>query len=138
MSRCAALLALAFAAGCADGTGPDGGLVGTWTLTAVNNTALPTPAGGSVFGVPVWVHAGSLVLRADQTYTIARTLSVGSTGAKRENDATGTYTVNGNEVTLTQSTGVVDRGTIDGNSLTVREDQTSYHYVKRRGPRIGM
>jgi hypothetical protein len=120
-------LAVLFAVACGGGTdpaGPDGPVVGTYTLRTVNGLVLPAVV-GTEQGVTVSITAGALTLRADRTFsatTTARGVGVGTDNTVTAAGA-GTYTVSGNAVTLVDaSSNARLTGSYANGSVTIAQD----------------
>ena len=115
-----ALLALlVFGAACGDeGTGPDDGINGTYTLRSIDLTALPFTIQNNS-RQRVEVTGGEIVLRRDGTFTDELHYSVTPTGgaAAPESDVlNGTFTRALEILTFTPA------GEPDGYSVTILED----------------
>jgi hypothetical protein len=115
----ALLAVLVFGAACGDeGTEPDDGIHGTYTLRSIDLTALPfTIQNNSQQRVDV--TGGEIVLRSDGTFTDEIRYSVTPTGgaAALENDVlTGTFTRALEILTFTPT------GEPDGYPVTILED----------------
>ena len=85
MSRHLAVLALTLAlpfAACADNTGPEDTLEGTYTLEAINGSALPWLA-VEIDADKVEVASGAITLLTDGTFTDRMTFSITEGGVTR-------------------------------------------------------
>lgn len=102
-----AALAVLAAVGCSDSTGPSGqSAVGTYTLVAIDGDPLPYEFFGSE------IRSGSLVLRADKTFTATTTDDVST------ESESGTYAHSGSTITFTTSEGSVN-GTYNGTTIEI-------------------
>jgi hypothetical protein len=135
MRRTTTLLAAAAMAiittGCTDSTGPDIlARVGRYRLVSVNGEPLPLTLVGDVT-FRVTLTDGGLRLNANSTFTQDVTLDVASTGlpaAPKRLVCGGTYRRSGNAFTMTGNetedcSGMTATGVLDGNTLTVSDDQ---------------
>jgi hypothetical protein len=120
------IVALLFLLTACGGTDPDSEAVGDWDLTSVNGDALPASLELAV------IHSGTLSLRSDLTFVRTQVLSLHGAGKPTfTTELTGTYTVDGNTVTLTATPSLVDEGTINGRSLTVESAGRTYRHERR-------
>jgi hypothetical protein len=118
------------ATACTDSNAPDRTGLGSYALVSVNGAPLPL----TVIDQPtlkISVQDGALVLAANKSYT--QTLGVlivtdGVAAPIEHLSCTGSYARSGNTFTLTSMesdacSGVTATGTLDGNTLTVTDDQ---------------
>lgn len=131
-ARSLAVLALVFsAAACGDDDGPTGApanITGTYPLRSVNGDDVPT----TILEVPGYkfeILSGSLVLNSNNTFTEQATFRETENGTVTETPLTcsGTYTRNGNGITLNETAAGDDcggtfTGTISGTTVTVSYD----------------
>lgn len=124
---------LLLACGGSDSTGPDGSIVGSYTLQTVNGNNLPWRF--LVFGND-WaeITGGSGNINNGGTYSLTfnyRVMESGQTTTFSETSI-GTYVQNGNAVTFTdQSDGSSASGTVTGSQISVT-DEDGFVYVFRR------
>ena len=127
---CSALVLL----GCgSDSTGPGANIVGTWDLQTVNGSPLPylvdfnqtTNTRTEVVSDQYVVHQGGTY---DETFTTRTT--VGTQVTDDPVADAGTWTVNGNSVTLTASDGSPLNGTVNGNHITANIGGFTLVYLK--------
>jgi len=122
LTLCVVLLAI----GCGDSTSPTVSAAGTWTLKSVNGFPVPfvAPQGNGDY-----IELTSDVITATSTgtftqMTVIKTSTNGQVTTQSIPD-NGTYTVSGNTVSFTFTSGSPPgAGTIDGNTLTVTTDIT--------------
>jgi len=93
---------------CGGGGGGEAKLTGTYALTAIKSGGVDVPA--EEFGVTEF----TITFEEDAKFT--------SLGDGEE--ITGTYTIAGNKVTMTPAEGDVLEATIDGDVITVSEDES--------------
>lgn len=110
-----ALVGLLLTAGCSDSTGPEGSPVGTYQLVEINGSPLPY----DLFGTEIL--SATLSLRDDGTYAI-RTVSREEdilTGEVYDYDEleTGTFSLSGSVLTVTESGGFSSEATYDGDVI---------------------
>lgn len=121
---------------CRDSTGPTP-VDGEYTLVAINTQALPVTIFGSNAG-RIDVTGATLILRADLSYTETINYRVIPAAAAPYDDVgiqNGSYAVAGRAVRLTVLTddgrqGFSYTGTVEGNTLTYRDEGDSYTYRK--------
>jgi hypothetical protein len=114
----AGALAVTLATACSDSTAPTGDdLVGTWEATA----ATFTPVDGTAFDLLADGSGFTLVIRADNTYTV--TFTAPDSEPEVEN---GTYTISGGVLTVTPTDEPTEVESFDvslnGNTLTMTDD----------------
>ena len=125
----AAVLPLTFAA-CNDSTGP-GRISGNYTLQSVGGDPLPATSGTNQ-----QITDGTLQLNANGTFSASITSRFVSSGATNRLDFGGTYTQNGNSLTLTfpdtDGFGTASvPATWDGNrQVTIVDNVGAWVYVK--------
>ena len=113
------------ACGSDDSTGPATSLAGTWALTRAAGAAPPATVYSDA-SVTLIILSGSLVLNANETWTgalVARTVT--AAGSSDETfPASGTWSRNGNTVTLTDTSDPQNPlvATVSGNTLTASLD----------------
>lgn len=124
--------------GCDSPTDPQTRVAGTYTMTQVNGQAPPV----TVLQVPegrIEVTGGSMVLRADGSYTETVQVRVTPTGGSPQSDQqveNGTYAVTATSITFTvpPSAGQAAfsySGTISGDIITYTEQGVSVTYRKQ-------
>ena len=128
------LIPLAIAAvllvGCKDAFTPSG-VSGTYNLRTVNGEALPYSE--TEFGTTFTYTAGSIVLRADGTYTMSASVSWsdGEDSGTMTLTTSGTFTLTEpNTITMTDSDGDSSAATLDGGRITVTGDGYTYVFEK--------
>jgi hypothetical protein len=128
------LATAAIACGGDDSTGPSTSIAGTYTLRTVNGGNLPYTL-IQIGQDKLEIIAGAISLNADNTFSDRITIRTTEGGIPDEEEfiAVGTYTVNGNTVTLTES-GSGDRYSLahSGNTLTQIEDEFDVTFVYRK------
>ena len=123
----AALLVLA---ACSDSTGPNARL-GTYSLVSINGQDLPVVV-GTISGTTVEIISGEVTLNSNGTFT-DRTDYRFTSNAGVDTDfeiATGTYSVNGNNVTFLTSDGDSYSMAISGQTLTQVEPGLTLIYER--------
>jgi len=138
--RLVLVLVSALAAACS-GDGPTGSseerVAGTYTMTQVNGQNLPMTVFQSSAG-RVEVTSGTLVLRADRSYTETVQIRIIPVGESARNDQAienGTYTMSGTSITFTVppsggEPGYSYSGSVNGNVLTYSSEGVSATYRK--------
>lgn len=121
-----AALVLALPACGDNGTEAEASFAGTYTLQTIDGHALPFTGEEEV------VTSGSLILRADKTWTVTFTAHDASGDASFTDG--GTYTISGNSITLLSSEDNDNpvSGTFSGSTLTITDsvDATVYIFKK--------
>lgn len=126
----AAAMAL-IAAGCSDSTGPNAlAFLGRYRLVSLDGATLPLTL-VDVPALKVTLTEGALTLNANSTFAQEVTLDVVANGfpaAPERLSCGGTYRRSGNTFTMTgneteECSGMTATGVLDGNTLTVSDDQ---------------
>lgn len=128
------VLALATAAllatSCSDSNGPTASHVGRYELVSVDGQPLPLALIDDP-GLKLTLTEGALTLNANSTFTQEVTIDVvanGFPGPPERLGCSGTYRRSGNTLTMTgreteDCSGTTATGMLDGNTLTVSDDQ---------------
>lgn len=123
-----------FAAGCSDSTTNPSDITGTYAIESFNGQLLPADISTTNDFVATLTD-GQLLLRSDRTYRVDANYSVldratGGIEADTETD-TGTYTLNGNTITVRSDDTATGNpgasGTVSGSRITL----AGYAFVRR-------
>jgi hypothetical protein len=123
----------AFAAGCSDNPTGKTGVSGMYHLETIDGQPLPFAKVNSSSGVTSTVISESIALETNGTFTERLTMTQSPAGGSAQSYLfvfTGTYTMTGNQLELTEKSGSVNGssipitsipviGTLNGSSLTV-------------------
>jgi hypothetical protein len=107
----------------------EGSVAGTYTVQTIDGHTLPYVVDGES------QDAGTLVLKADNTYTVHLTGHVVAGGANISFDDHGTYTVDADgRLVLHSQTDATDTtaGTISGSTITLTDDDNGTVYVLKK------
>ena len=131
MSYVRLVLAAVLLVGCQDATAPTGP-EGSYRLEQVNGGALPFLA--EQFGsFRIDILSGSLVLRADQTFSAEITSRQSNAGESQTltEQAAGTWSRNGSAITFSETGSGAFTGTVVTNGLTAQRAGVTFGFVKQ-------
>ena len=124
MRKLVTMCAVVLAIGCGESTSPAVAVEGTWTLQSLNGFPVPfsAPQGNGNY---IELTSDVITATSSGTFTQLTVIKTTTNGVVTTESIPddGTYTVSGNDVTFSFSSGSAPgTGTIDGNTLTVTTD----------------
>jgi hypothetical protein len=133
MKRMAMVLLLATASACGDSTGPSGSVAGTYTLRRMDGSTMPALYFQNIAG-RIDILSGSLVLRADKSYTQTRVIRLtyypsGDTETSTSTYDSGIYEVVGTQITFSGA-GDSYIGAVAGRAVSYTYDAHSWRFER--------